>query len=192
MHVRHSVLFDIDGTLINSRDLNVQAYRRVGVEMPDHAWSLRWQTWLFDLVGSRERAEQIHTAKVNTYVTMLRTVEISKYVLEPTYLARELLRRPDIKVRFLTAGTVTTANIILQRLGLGAPSMAGNLSYEARRLALHSSVLGSSGDVVYIDDHEENVLRLHDDVPGLTLIHYRGQTSAQLRETLQGFLNVKS
>lgn len=189
--MKHSVSFDIDGTLLNTEKMNREAYWRFGVEVPDYAIGLRWQTWLPNITGSMAKAEEIHSKKVLYYADKLRTVDLKSYVLSPTYLAREFIRRPDIHVQFLTAGSVTTANIILQRLALRA-SMAGNLSYEARRLALHSSVLGSDGIVVYIDDHEENVTRLRDDVPGLSVIHYVGHSSAELRTTVQEMINVRS
>lgn len=189
--MRHCVSFDIDGTLINTEELNKRAYKLVGIDMPDYAWGLRWQTWLIDIVGSKERAMEVHTSKVHAYAELLRDVKISNVILEPTYIAREMIRRPDIQVQFLTAGTTMTANIILQRLGL-RPTMAGNLSYEARRLALHSTVLGSNGAVVYLDDNPENIRRLAEDVPLLSVIHYTGQTANELRTKVQDEFLAKS
>lgn len=182
--MKHSVSFDIDGTLIDTKQLNRDAYYQVGVDVPDYAFGLRWQTWLPNVVGSMSKAEEIHTRKVRIYIAKLRDVNINHYILEPTYLARSLLRRTDIEVKFLTSGTVTTANIILQRLNIRAP-LAGNLSYEARRLLLHSSVLGTNGSVVYIDDLADNVRRLTDDVLGLTAIQFIDQDNDTLRNQVQ-------
>ena len=40
------VVFDLDGTLADTRDLVRRAYDLVGVHMPEHAWGLPAEAWL--------------------------------------------------------------------------------------------------------------------------------------------------
>ena len=62
------VVFDVDGVLVDTRELVVQAYRDVGVEMPENAWGLPWHEWLPALVGDDGRAAELHREKTRRYV----------------------------------------------------------------------------------------------------------------------------
>jgi hypothetical protein len=56
--------FDLDGTLIDTKEAVVQAYRIAGVEMPEDAWGKPWHEWLKD--------ETIHHKKNEVYPDMLK------------------------------------------------------------------------------------------------------------------------
>jgi hypothetical protein len=57
-------VFDLDGTLIDTREAVVMAYREAGVEMPSWAWGLPWRQWLND--------QDAHDRKNACYAKMLR------------------------------------------------------------------------------------------------------------------------
>lgn len=70
-----SVVFDLDGTLVDTRQAVTQAYRWAGVELPDHAWGRPWQEWLPQLLKYEDNAEdplaqsaeQVHKLKNHYY-----------------------------------------------------------------------------------------------------------------------------
>ena len=57
-------LFDLDGTLVNTRLAVKEAYRQVGIEMPDDAWGKPWTEWLNNKFA--------HDAKAKIYPDVLK------------------------------------------------------------------------------------------------------------------------
>lgn len=53
------IVFDLDGTLVDTREAVRLAYLEAGIVMPDHAWGLAWHEWLFD--------PAVHARKVEIY-----------------------------------------------------------------------------------------------------------------------------
>lgn len=64
-----TVVFDVDGTLVDTHDHVVEAYRRAGVDMPEDAWHRTWEAWLPALVGGE--AKMIHARKNREYRYLL-------------------------------------------------------------------------------------------------------------------------
>jgi phosphoglycolate phosphatase-like HAD superfamily hydrolase len=177
----HLVSFDLDGTLIDTRELNHRAYQLAGVDIPDYAWGMRWQSWLPNLVGSLEHAEKLHRKKINIYSDLLQSTDLKCLELPPAQLARMLNRQVGrVSVQVLTAASSQTTNVILNALGVKTDSLAFNLSYEAKKLALQSSVFAAYDSVTYIDDDARNVPRFRAGLPNLKLIHYTNQTFNEL------------
>ena len=56
--------FDLDGTLLDTKQAVIEAYRAAGVEMPPDAWGKPWQSWL--------KFRHIHEWKNEHYPAMLR------------------------------------------------------------------------------------------------------------------------
>jgi phosphoglycolate phosphatase-like HAD superfamily hydrolase len=63
-------VFDLDGTLVNSRAAVTEAYRRAGVVMPEDAWGKPWQEWLVDPV-TRALRHDVHNEKNRIYLSVL-------------------------------------------------------------------------------------------------------------------------
>lgn len=66
------IVFDLDGTLIDTREAVREAYLAAGVEMPDAAWGKPWHTWLPQLPNLRLSPEEIHKIKNANYKHCLR------------------------------------------------------------------------------------------------------------------------
>lgn len=64
-------VFDLDGTLFDTRERVRQAYLAVGVIMPDDAWGQPATVWLPEMVGWK-RWKQIHDRKTEIYLADLR------------------------------------------------------------------------------------------------------------------------
>lgn len=169
--------FDVDGTIVNSRELVTKAYEAVGVKMPAYAWGLRWQDWLVDhCEGADELARLLHERKSHEYVKLLTRSDIQRYALPAAQLARHALLNYGVNsVRYLTASTDSTAYSIVSRLGIAA-TLTGNLSYDQRRDVLADAPTGT----VYLDDNEETLDQLKRDLPNLATIHINGQSFDEL------------
>jgi hypothetical protein len=59
--------FDLDGTLIDSEQVVLSAYREVGVEPPADFFTRSWREWLND--------EKLHNDKNRVYLTKLHLIE---------------------------------------------------------------------------------------------------------------------
>lgn len=183
------VSFDLDGTLVNTRSLNREAYRRAGVEIPDEAWGLSWREWLPDVIGGDlSDAVAVHQCKQDYYLELIDAVPADDVALPPARLALEIQRtgQDDVVMLCLTAASLLAARALLNRLRLFVPVIA-NLRYDQRRDLLVNHVVnfetanGVGGrPVVYVDDSQETVRRLRDEVVGLASIWYDRQTYSDL------------
>lgn len=174
------VSFDLDGTLINTRELNRVAYRAAGVDVPDRAWGLRWQEWLPELTGSHAVATGIHNRKVQAYVEVVTDCSVRDIALPAARLAADLQEHgDDVTLWCLTAGSLLTSRILLRKLRLGLPVIA-NLTYE-HRAALLADRSPSESVTVYVDDRADTIRRLHEDAPQVRGIWYDKQSYRDLR-----------
>lgn len=71
------MIFDMDGTLVDTRDAVRMAYHDVGVAMPGSAWGKPWTQWLPDVCGSVQRATELHAAKEKRYADRLHAVRVT-------------------------------------------------------------------------------------------------------------------
>ena len=69
-----NLVFDLDGTLVDTKKAVFEAYRYVGVNMPEDAWGKNWREWL-----TGPDAEKLHKAKNTIY---LKTVGLYAQPLE--------------------------------------------------------------------------------------------------------------
>lgn len=66
------VVFDVDGTLVDTERLVREAYDSVGIAMPDSAFGTSWQEWLTPLCGdSVDEARLVNERKMIAYLRML-------------------------------------------------------------------------------------------------------------------------
>jgi phosphoglycolate phosphatase-like HAD superfamily hydrolase len=172
------VAFDVDGTLVNTRGLVAEAYRAVGVNPPDHAWGLRWQDWLPAAVGGYDKAQRVHTEKTQAYVKLVASRDLTDRLLPAARVARAVLDTKGCSVGCITAGTFTTARMILDRIDLPVP-LVGQVSLDVRVDALRGS-LDAFQRVIYVDDNVENVLRIQQALPTVHTVHYVQQTYDEL------------
>jgi hypothetical protein len=171
----HYLYFDVDGTVVNTRHINHRAYLEAGVTMPDHAWGLPWEAWLIDYFnGNVERARAAHRAKVDRYGSLLMRYDPKIYELPAARIARVAMLGGHC-VRYLTAGTATTAHAALGRLGISS-QLHGGLTYEMRLEHLRRAPLGA----IYLDDNLDTITQLAADVPTLGLVAITNQTYDEL------------
>jgi FMN phosphatase YigB (HAD superfamily) len=149
---------DIDGVLVDSRELVRESYAAVGVEMPVQAWGHPWQTWLPNALGSLEKARELHAEKTKKYVETLKNGAAIKHKLPFADIARALERDPACLVYYVTGAANDTALTILTELGLNHKNLVGHGVSTTEREAVFRK-LGSRG--VYIDDRIEGQAPAH-------------------------------
>jgi hypothetical protein len=170
----------VDETIIDSRALVERAYRDVGIKIPADAWGRRWQDWLVDLCGSYELALETHARKMDVYGALLMRTDLTQFELPAAHVVRRWIKAHGTdSVRYLTAGSATTAYGIIMRLGISS-QLSGNLTYAERLGALHSAPPGTT----YLDDNEVTLFKLKSDAPELNLIWINGQTRAELERQI--------
>jgi phosphoglycolate phosphatase-like HAD superfamily hydrolase len=182
-HSRTLLAVDLDGTLINTRGLVVEAYRLAGVNPPDEAWGRRWQDWLPNAVGGYARALTTHTSKTQIYVKLLGERDLRERELPAAQLVREA-RAVGQATGCITASTFTTAKMILTRLDLGSVPLVAQVTSTARVSSLRGA-LDSFDRVIYVDDHADNVALVRTELPQIHTVHYRYQTCDELRRELR-------
>jgi phosphoglycolate phosphatase-like HAD superfamily hydrolase len=177
-----SICFDIDGTLVDTRELNLRAYAQVGVEIPDDAWGRRWQEWLPEVVGDPDRAIELHERKTSIYVDLILASTVADIELPCARIARELSHQEHgpVRVYLLTGASTRPVLKIIQHLDIHPNRLFSNLDYAARQRYLEKM----PGGTPYLDDLAETVEQLRVDVPHIRPIRYTGQTYEQLPEIL--------
>lgn len=140
---------DIDGVLIDSRQLVREAYRKVGVNMPDEAWGHPWQMWLPSVTGSLENARKAHSAKTLAYVDVIRggAALENKLPYADILLSLEAMFPGD--VTYVTGAAKDAADAILEALNLNPKALLACSVSTAERVDILRSIADTG---VYIDD----------------------------------------
>ena len=173
MRIFHSLkspwlIFDFDGTLVNSRAAVEEAYRRVGSPMPAGAWGKPWAEWC---------TEEAHRAK-----TMLYPRLIKEYVtVRPTFTELFVPWQGTI----LTSASYRGLIAVWYELALGSPfpSIMGTSQSASGKINLLARA-HKERPVIYFDDDMEFARRVRDEI-GVTVIHVHDAGYTQLGSTIQ-------
>lgn len=143
-------VFDLDGTLIDSRLAVENSYRDAGVEMPVDAWGKPWHHWLVDVCsGDHDEALRIHELKNKFYVSNL-----DRYgrVLPLADLARSLIEAGE-PVYVITGGSIDAATTALKRAKIDLMVLYDTeASIAAKSRILHNLWYETHSRGVYFDD----------------------------------------
>jgi phosphoglycolate phosphatase-like HAD superfamily hydrolase len=140
---------DIDGVLIDSRELVRESYKHVGVDMPNEAWGHPWKTWLPDAVGSHELATELHERKTSEYVQVLKSGAVQRNALPFARVMSLLERQDDTSVFYVTGATREVAETILSELGLNVENLLAAGVSTDERLEIMQSIAPTG---TYVDD----------------------------------------
>lgn len=180
------VSFDLDGTLVDTRDAVRRSYRIAGVEMPDYAFGLPWQEWLPQLVDDTLEATQIHQTKTSIYLDILNSDGPPPFkILPATLIARKLLsdrenRLHSIGVSVITAATSVATLRILDLIGLKPSITCSNVTLLERLKHLDTYPSGT----VYVDDNCETVNQARCWTAHIRSILYKGQSYFDLLHSI--------
>lgn len=140
---------DIDGVLVNSRHLVREAYRKVGVNMPDEAWGHPWQMWLPSVTGSLENARKAHSEKTLVYVDVIKAGAALENKLPYADILLSLERMFPGDVTYVTGAAQDAAEAVLEALKLTPSALLAYSVSTGERAGILRDIADTG---VYIDD----------------------------------------
>lgn len=171
-------VFDLDGTVLDTRELVVASYRAAGAVPPADVLDREGDDWLDRQVGAAD-APAVRFLKNQHYLyTLQHARDVERLALPPLVVARELAVAGRF-VGLLTGAPRGTVARVADRLrpwpfawavdGVKTPT-------KMRMLAEHPTLHGG----VYVDDQPALV-----NLPsGWTFVHYHGQSVDELCRTI--------
>lgn len=175
--------FDLDGTLIDTAEINRQAYETVGVKMPARAAGLSWLEWLPEYCGgNHDIAATLHREKMHIYLRRLIETDVKGMTLPALEIAQELYADNPTRVKILTAASLLSTRRLVNRFGLDTIEYHTELPYGKRMTLLRNWAMFA--DVTYVDDSPKTVEKLRIDAPNIKVIHYAGQDRKTLKREL--------
>lgn len=178
--------FDLDGTLLNTAELNRQAYETVGVKIPVSAIGLSWTEWLPEYCGGNyEIAATLHRQKTSIYLRHLIETDLVGMELPGLEVARELYADNPTRVRILTAAAMLSTRRLMNRFGMDTAEYRTELQYRERMRILSS--WRTTATVHYLDDNIKTIRQLNDDItdPIVNTVHFDGQDAATIRKQME-------
>ncbi len=159
-------IFDLDGTLFDTKGLVVLAYLRAGVDMPPEAWGQPAQAWLPQIVGKNWKAT--HRLKTTEYLKLLSKQR------PPMLSAASMLRNArgvGITCHILTGASQQSTQLILaNQLQTYEYSIIGSgMRVEAKADRLR--MLAHPKYMAYIDDDEAACAYIREHVK-CNVVHY--------------------
>ena len=168
--VKRLVAFDLDGTLVDSREAVELAYRIAGVTMPDGAWGKPWQEWLDD--------PDVHCRKTIIYINL---IQLGKVNVNAE--VKKWITRSNIHPVVLTGASETAAVMLLNQMFQPSEfTVAGTSMSTAAKIAYLQSHTEIS---TYVDDDDKAVGLIRAACPNTRVIHYVGQTAEELQSEVQ-------
>ena len=126
--------FDLDGTLLDTREAVHLAYVQAGVTPPVDWWGLPWQAWLTD-AAAHERKNAIYEGLVHTHVRPLPLLHLANAHPHDYYI--------------LTGCSARAYSALARHFALQPKDVFLSLTLERRVERLRQ--LGATG--LYFDDH---------------------------------------
>jgi hypothetical protein len=140
-------VFDLDGTLVDTRRAVVEAYGAAGVKFPAFAWGLPWRAWLPGLYGE-ERAAELHAKKTEFYPEML----LNHAEKLPAALVFCQLVAEGVSVGILTGASCSSARAALEICEISQRHLLGwEKDYIGKGVVL-KYLKQAQNSVVYVDD----------------------------------------
>jgi phosphoglycolate phosphatase-like HAD superfamily hydrolase len=165
-----SVVFDLDGTLADTRKAVEMSYSYFGVRMPKDAWGKPWQEWLPDAAGSFKDACLIHVAKNEIYPKM-----INRYArrLPPADLAFKLFEN-NIPIQVLTGASEDATISVLNFLQLtGMIKVLGTgMTFEQKNKKIYAAWMSSC---IAWNGRQEPMIYIDDDLNMVNHVNSRGR-----------------
>jgi phosphoglycolate phosphatase-like HAD superfamily hydrolase len=175
------IIFDMDGVLINSKDIIIQAYEDAGVVAPDDPLSQEGTRWLEDLIGASS-VKEVRRNKDKAYLRLL--LQENVQFLPPFHAALKLYENEEIRheLGIFTGAPIGTVLKVIERAtdeGLPWPFTFYTEKITTSERMRTLDTIDSLG--VYIDDQDRLV-----HVPsGWSFIKYDDQSAETLYEEVK-------
>jgi len=157
------IVFDLDGTLIDTTELIRRSYRDAGVEPSPDFMRFPYRKWL-----TRADADMIHAAKDAAYLGRLASDPLWPL---PPWEAAEILHKVGQTVALITGAPDGTIQVLAKR----APSWPFAMTCAGLSPSKKTAWLAANGTGVYVDDQEYVTMP-----DGWRLVQYVGQDAQEL------------
>ncbi len=157
------IVFDLDGCLIDSRELVRQSYREAGAEAPADFFALGHHDW----IPCVDR-EAVHARKDAAY---LRHLAADTLEFLPPWQTAEMLHDAGHPVALLSNAPDGAARALAMRVS----AWPFQLWAAGVRPAAKGAWLSHAGTGVYVDDQRHVTVP-----PGWRFVHYVGQSATEL------------
>lgn len=166
-------VFDLDGVLIDSESLVREAYRRVGVEMPEDAWGKPAREWMPQRYG--RGWTRLHDAKNAAYERLFHMA-----VPEPT-TAVEAVRRLNVAGESCYLLTGASARATIAVVSHALPDLRWTDLYtgmtSTMKVTQVDKLTSRRGLVVYVDDDQATCDLIELSVPRVRVVRYDIRTT---------------
>jgi len=160
-----TVIFDLDGTLVESREANFLAYKEAFTKFNIHLdketfvsnFGKRWDEWISEI--ARENAADIHKKKIQLFNFFLNRIKLIK----KNFILLEAFSDTH-KTLLLTNASEECTRFVINKFNLHFSKEFYVENYGSRRGALESILQKYElhpREVLVIDDNKDNISEAH-------------------------------
>jgi len=156
-----NMVFDLDGTLVDTREANYLAYREafarhnleLSREIYERSFGKKWEEWGPEI--ARERASQIHDAKIESfgnYIPLVKPIEIYVHILKSSFGSHRTV--------LATSASRKCTRMILDHFDLRFSDEFYGEDYPDKRsmlVEIKKNVMARLKDTLLIDDNQDNI-----------------------------------
>jgi hypothetical protein len=165
-------VFDLDGTLFETKELVIESYRRAGILMPEDAWGKSVHEWLPQRVGRQWKT--IHEWKNTHYIKLLRMNPPARSSAASAMIDLAL---SGVECYILTGASTEAAKELLSGFQPYHYSLVGtHCDLEAKTTRVKN--LGQPGNTVYVDDDAYACDYFHN-IIGTQVVRYNIDTTTK-------------
>ncbi len=135
--------FDLDGTLVDSHDAVLAAYRHVGVEPPPNFFSLPWREWLHD----EKKHDQKNEVYIDQFLILVKPL--------PLLLLYHSIGDTQNQRIIMTGASRDAALAIADRFGLDHKTMHYEMSVDVKIRRMNTMYTG-----IMFEDQQEAATKM--------------------------------
>lgn len=172
-----NIVFDLDGVLIDSESTVRAAYEYAGVTPPFDVLAYEGVPWIAEQIGE-EFVDEVKKKKNEQYLYLLS----QRLHTFPAYATACLLSDEGYHTSTLTGAPDGIEEILNDML----PIWPFDSITSSMKTYDKMSMMREAHDVqfIYIDDNTRNI----EELPNMTFVHYAGQDSIKLYDTIHGII----
>lgn len=169
-------VFDLDGTLFDTKELVKEAYLRAGVRMPEDAWGLPVASWLPQMVGRNWKF--FHSEKTAHYIKLLHSYPP---VRSSAASAMIELVMSGVECFIVTGASPEAAKALLSGFQPYHYRLIGT-QCDLEQKTMRVKNLGQGVQTVYVDDDEDACHHIAEAVGCRGMVYRYAMTKEEVME----------